>query len=165
MRGKIERVNPSLEIDEAIDLHITGWIAQRIGWGLMLVVLVLAALGLFGDGILSREQLVRGDTALTFERYARRGSDTELQVTTPVVDGRLCIVLSSEFTRAFEIRQITPEPIGQWFDDGNTAFDFSGDGRGNITFFMEVRRGATGTMESVVSVNDRRFTLHQYIYP
>ena len=68
MKGKVERIQTSLQIDEDIDLHIKSWWWQRVGWGFMLSFLLLAISGLFGNGVLSERTLGKGSTSLTYDR-------------------------------------------------------------------------------------------------
>ncbi|MBD0294127.1 MAG: hypothetical protein ICV84_02845, partial [Flavisolibacter sp.] len=50
----VEEVKTDLEIDEDLDLHEKGWKLQRFGWFFIFALVILAALGVFGDGIASK---------------------------------------------------------------------------------------------------------------
>ncbi len=108
MSRKIERVNTSLEIEEDIDLHETGWIVQRIGWGLMLVVLVCATLGLFGDGLLSETKLAAGGTSVLYQKFLRSEADTEVEIVSHDVSGKIRIAFSPNFLDVYKFDRMTP---------------------------------------------------------
>ena len=46
VKQSIETVSADMEIDESIEVQKKGWIIQRIGWILMGVFILLAALGM-----------------------------------------------------------------------------------------------------------------------
>lgn len=165
MRKAVERIKTSLGIEEDIDLHIAGWIVQRIGWGLMLLFLILAATGFFGDGAASVEELVSGETSLSFEKYTRRENDTELEIIASSQNGSIRIGLSPEFNQTFRIERMVPDPRHQGTDNGRIVLDFAASGRAQITLFLKVRKHETGKARSIVTVNDHPFILSQFIYP
>ena len=80
MDQEIEKVKTSLEIDEDIDLHLKGWIAQRIGWVSMLAFLIASALGVFGTGVLSAVTSKKEAKTLIFERFNRYENEGNLQL-------------------------------------------------------------------------------------
>ncbi|HEU4345558.1 MAG TPA: hypothetical protein VFU31_28750, partial [Candidatus Binatia bacterium] len=43
----------SLEIEEDLRFQERAWVVQRVGWGVMLLVIVATAAGMFGEGALS----------------------------------------------------------------------------------------------------------------
>ena len=56
-----------LQIDEDMEFQRRSWIVQRIGWAIFALVILLAALGLFGDGILSDTKAGQEEGALWLE--------------------------------------------------------------------------------------------------
>lgn len=165
MKDKVERVKSSLQIEEDIDLHVRGWILQRIGWGLMFTFLILAALGFFGDGILSQKEIITDDITVNFERFTRRESDTEIEIIASDRNGSIDVVLSPTFNKVYKIEQILPEPTSQEINNGNTVFEFPAKGQGQITMFLTIRKRVTGNNASAIKVNETDFELNNFIYP
>ena len=163
MNERIERTKTSLEIEEDIDLHVKGWILQRIGWAFMLAFLIAAALGLFGDGILSEKKVSQDNITLTYQRYQRHQTDVELCIRTTRSRGELHIVLPAGFTSNFEIEKIVPEPVSQKIENGSVINVFVSEGEGEITFFMKPMK--RGSVDTSLEVNGTRFALSHYIYP
>ncbi|RAW02162.1 hypothetical protein [Pseudochryseolinea flava] len=56
-REKIEKVSTSLELDEHIEMQKRGWRVQAIGMMLVLTLVVLASIGMFGNGMISKENI------------------------------------------------------------------------------------------------------------
>lgn len=163
MDDHIERVKTSLQIDENIDLHIRGWIFQRIGWALMLLFLTCAALGLFGNGALSRKVLADDGTSVTFEKYTRRESETEFEIVTRSNAEIVRLVLPPAFLHAFKIEKVVPEPSSQRVDNGATVLQFTGSGEAQITLFVSSR--TAGSVQSTLRVDEKSFDIDQFIYP
>lgn len=159
----IERVKTSLQIDEDLELHVKGWIFQRIGWALMLLFLILAALGVFGDGMLSGKILTSAGTSVLFEEYLRRDNDTEVEILAPYKDGRLLVVFSPVFTESFKVDRIVPRPAEERTTNGSTVYAFAGEKLGKLTLFLTARKA--GRTRITVQVNGIDFEMKQYVYP
>lgn len=108
-----DRSASPLEIDQDLDFQHRSWRAQRVGWGLMALFILAAALGLFGSGMVSRTR-AGGDDAplrLEYERFGRWGAPLEMQLhlrESPAGSAR--VWLSSRYLECFTVEAITPEP-------------------------------------------------------
>ncbi len=165
MSKKIEQVKSSLEIEEDLALHETGWIIQRIGWALMLVFLVCALLGLFGNGTLSETKLSAEGTTVRYNKYLRSESDTELEIVTNDVRGEIRVELSPDFIKLYKLDRLVPQPSSQKIQDGYTILEFSANGRANLAFFLTTREGVRGSVTNTLAINNTQFTLSHFIYP
>jgi hypothetical protein len=163
MKHSVERIRTSLQIEEDIDLHIRSWIIQRIGWGLMLIFLVLAALGLFGNGFLSEQHVSADGASLTYERFSRYENNTALEIETSARRKSISIHFDPGFAQTFKVEKINPAPSGQKIQDGVRIDSFAVEGRAHITYFLSPR--IYGDAAYVLQVNESRFQLAQYIYP
>ncbi|HYH56429.1 MAG TPA: hypothetical protein VD772_07445, partial [Anseongella sp.] len=61
---KIEKVKAPPEVDEDLPMHIKGWKVQRVCWYIISGLLLLIALGVFGEGPLSRVRDTSGGAIL-----------------------------------------------------------------------------------------------------
>jgi len=163
MAKKIERIKPSLEIEEHIHLHITGWIVQRIGWALMLLFIALAALGLFGDGILSRERLNHDGISIQYERFFRHEAQTEIRIQAPAATHSVMVELSPAFNRNYTIDRILPDPAERRIVNGAVLLTFPALGAADIRLIVEPAE--VGGSSSRVAVNGNAFELSSFIYP
>jgi hypothetical protein len=163
MPKDIERIRHSLEIEEHLNLHITGWVVQRIGWGAMLVFIVLGSLGLFGDGFLSRQQIIREGVVVHYERFFRIQAETEIRVHATAEANLIEVKLSPAFTENYRIVRTIPEPNDRRLENGSLAFGFPATGSADIVFVVEP--ATVGSNVSGVIVNDVRFELSAFIYP
>ena len=159
----IERVEHTIEMDESLNLHKTGWTVQRIGWTFFFLIVILAMLGVFGNGILSHRKTETAGNMLEYERYGRFESSTNLHFVAGSVNGQAVLYIPQLYLQDFELEHITPEPDRQMAVNGDYAYFFQADAPVHILMRgMPKKRGA---MEAVVRINNTQFTLSQYIFP
>lgn len=163
MKDSVERVQTTLQIEEDIDLHITSWSMQRIGWCMMLAILVSAALGLFGNGVLSEKKLSVNGASISYERFSRYENNTALEIEASDLNGATSVRFDPEFARSFKVEKINPEPSGQKIQGGARIDSFRVEGRGQITYFISPRQRGRRTYG--LQVNDSEFRVTQYVYP
>lgn len=105
-----------LEITEDMGFQRRFWRAQRVGWGVIALLLVAAALGLFSRGPLSSATAGGrvGGLEVEYERFQRFGAASALRIEAwarPEDEGRVLLRLAPGLTDALEIETITPWPI------------------------------------------------------
>jgi hypothetical protein len=103
-----------LEVDQELDYQQREWKAQRVGWAVMLLIILATLLGLFGRGPLSRASIGGDPLKLEYERFTRHASPTQLTVhLAPGVagkDGKARVRLRRDYMQGVRIEHITPEP-------------------------------------------------------
>lgn len=163
MKNRPERVQTSLQINEDIDLHRKGWIVQRVGWVLMFIFVLCAALGLFGNGIVSHKNVNKNGISISYERFGRHESNTRIEIDANARNGTIEIVLSGNFTESYKIEKVVPEPAEQKIRHGSKVYVFTAEGPGHLTFFVSALK--RGTIRNTLAVNGTDFNLESYIYP
>jgi hypothetical protein len=163
MQHSIEQVEHSIEMDEALKLHQTGWTVQRIGWTCFMLIIILALLGMFGNGILSHRKTEMAGNMVEYERYGRFESSNTIHLLAGIENGRAVIHIPQQYLQDFELEQITPEPDQQIVLNGNYVYSFQADAPVHILLRgMPKKRGA---IETVMRINNTTFTLSQFIFP
>jgi hypothetical protein len=74
------------------------WMIERIGWAVLTLIIVWAIAGGAGGGSLSGMQLQGAGVELDYDRFARRGARTPVELRWPATPGR---ELSISFDNAF----------------------------------------------------------------
>ena len=110
-----QKSRTDLELDEDEAFQRRQYIVQRIGWLLMLAVVIAALVGVFGRGPVSRKFVRSSDQSLSvqYERFARSQAQTELKLTVSKnsLTGRtLRLRLDRQYMSKFEVVEISPEP-------------------------------------------------------
>lgn len=118
------------------------WIAERIGWTILVLITLVALSGVFGNGPLSWQTASGGSLTVDYERFQRvtrlsrftfeigRQSGPELQ-----------LHLSSAFQQNFEISNIQPQPTRSTAGADGIDLAFAGKGAGaRIIIWARSRR-------------------------
>ena len=102
-----------LEIDDDMRSTRRIWRMERIGWVSLALVLLLAALGVFGRAPLAHATIDAQGARLEYERILRHGAPSEirLHVGAEVLRGdSLRVWASRDWVDAMEVKAVVPEP-------------------------------------------------------
>lgn len=161
-----DRTHP---IKEDMAFQRATWRAERIGWAILWLVMVLALLGLFSDGPLSTASAVSpaGDLRVTYGRFQRNGAPAEIKLQARPQQGReLVIRLGAELLAAFTIESITPNPQSERGHAGGVQLVFSVAAGEPSTVHLTARPHRVGPVVSEIGIGDGPpARLSQFIYP
>ncbi|HYF71126.1 MAG TPA: hypothetical protein VD884_23520 [Ohtaekwangia sp.] len=160
---EIERPKTSLEIDEDINLHVKGWIIQRVGWFIILILLVCAAIGLFGTGVLSEKTLIKEGSVITYEQFNRRENETHVEIVAREVSGNVLIHLPHGYLQSHDLKKITPEPAEYKSVNGSLLLVFPTEQQAFITLDIEPKE--VGQMNNIITINQLDFGINEFIFP
>ncbi|MBK1438432.1 hypothetical protein JHJ32_00405 [Parapedobacter sp. ISTM3] len=161
---QVEKIEHTLELDEKLSHQQKGWNVQRVCGILILIVVVLTALGLFGNGLLSKRQLANGGTALRYDRFLRYEKETTI---TWQLSGRdeIEILIPMRYLDAFKIEKITPEGYESRIVNGNVSYTFTVAGAGETAIYFYLNPQKAGSVADTWRVNDQAFEITHFIYP
>lgn len=160
----VEVVKTDLEIQEYLDSQERGWRTQRIGWVIILALVVLAALGLFGDGVASKKTVTQSGTTVEYERFYRQEAIMELKVDLAQAPGsRSVIAFPNQYLEKFTIESIVPEPRENRVENRQVAYFFEGTPPMKVVFRLVPQRA--GSIDGSVRVNNLTIPLTHFIYP
>ena len=159
----VESVRPTLQIDESLALHRTGWIVQRIGWVMILLVMIAGLLGLFGEGFLSKTHPVSGEIKATYERFFRFESEMKIRVESS--GGHIGnISFPQSYLKNFKIVRFVPEPHNNTTLPGEVVYHFLPAQNQLVTIYLTPTNH--GNISGIMKVNGTNiFSLHHFIYP
>jgi len=149
---------PDLEISHDLAFQQRTWAVQRIGWVMMLLFVVAAAVGLFSVGPLSWTQTrdPEGLIALEYERFGRYMAPTTLRLRlepSATSRDRVAVRMNRALTEDLEIQHIRPAPERMTASPDGMRFEFDIAARGepaNITF--SVRPQSIGRLRGEVGL-------------
>jgi hypothetical protein len=161
-----------LEITQDLEFQRRDWRAQRIGWGIMLLLIVAAIAGVFGHGPVAKHRVrtLDGRLEVQYDRIIRHASEIPLRLRilpAPVRDTLVEVWISNAFIRGLIIERIEPEPLEEHVAEDGLLYRFrvaDPSRPSDIVFHVEPdqlwrRRGAIG----LVAGDTVRFT--QYVLP
>lgn len=159
----MERIKPSLQLKDDIDLHLRGWIIQRIGWVLLLLLLIAASLGVFGTGWLSSDHVAGKNGTVSFERISRFEAPMKLVVQVEKSDGDIEVRIPRSYISSMEIDKIVPEPVTQKTADGSVVYTFDADPESTIIFYLTPE--STGSIRTELTIDNAVFPIAHFIFP
>ena len=164
MSRKIEVVKKHpLDFQDELELHKKGWIAQRIGWIFLAMVFTAAAIGVFGDGVISKRRISNGDVTIEFEKFSRFQTTMRLRISLRQSDRTVQLKIPQHYLEQCEIEKLVPEPEQQFIVDDLQVYTFNAQRRGNIFLYLTPKK--VGQIKSTFRVNDTDFTFSHFVYP
>ena len=159
----IEIVKTELQINEELDAHKTGWAVQAVGIVLLYVFIVLAAAGLFGDGIASKTTESANGVTVESERFYRFEARMEVKLKIPDAQGEVEVAFPNDYLADMRVESILPEPEETRQEEGKVVYTFAGTGPRDITFFLIPQ--SFGSVQGNLTVGENDFLLKHFIYP
>lgn len=160
-KHSIEVIKTGIPIEEDLDLHEKGWVVQRVGWVLMLAIMLFTGLGLFGEGVLSKRSPEIGTNKITYDRFGRYEKEMEIMV--EAKENIKTISLPQDYLKHFHIVRIVPEPVNNQAVGSDVQYNFLGDQNKLISLYIKPED--FGSLSGVFKVNDQAIQLNQFIYP
>jgi hypothetical protein len=163
-------VKREIEIDEDLEFQQRYWKVQRIGWAALALLLVLAGLGLFGEGLLSRASAREGGLTVEYSRFAREDAPMLIVVRVPaaaVQTGGVRLSFNADYISKLSLQRITPRPQAVEAAADQVTFHFLADpGQGVLTFSFEAKPRQPGRNSVRVAVEGvSSIGFWQLVYP
>lgn len=151
-----------MEINEELEMHEKGWIIQRVGWVILLLIMAAGALGLFGEGWLSDQTPSNGDVKVEYQRFYRYESEMKI-----LIESRRhisTVSLPQQYIKDFRLLRFEPEPENNTTNNGEVTFNFLPAQNQVVTVYIIPK--TYGSIEGTLKVNGTiNFNLHHFIYP
>jgi hypothetical protein len=167
MAGKesVERVKTDLEIEEHLPMHERGWKVQAVGMYLIVALVFTAAVGLYGDGVISKRRAGEDIATVEYQRFYRFQARMELKVELNVPEGGDEVIVSfpGKYLESFQVDSVLPEPEKNVLNSDQVEYHFNGTGRSTITFYLIPQ--SIGAIDGSIQVNNSRFELNHFIFP
>lgn len=161
-----------MQIDQDPDAQRHHWIAERVGWTVITLMILAALLGLFGSGWLSEASVGTPEGALRLEysRFGRFLAPTALRLhvgSDGMYEGRVSLWINRDYIEAAEVQRIVPPPdaVEAGADRLNYVLRVSDAGRPTaVTIHLEPHR--VGSLSGQIGLAGHK-PLHfeQFIYP
>jgi hypothetical protein len=158
----VEKVHADLDIDEHLKMQEKGWQVQAVGILCMFVFILSAALGLYGDGIVSNQNLNKNEASIEYDRFFRFEAKMNFKVKATGI-GNTSISFPTKYLNHFEISSIVPEPNESRFSDARVEYVFNGRDVAEITFYLIPQE--FGRIQGSIKVNENVFAVNHFIFP
>ncbi len=171
-RGKTAS-SRTVDIGEDLEFQQRSWKVQRIGWIVMLLIVIAALLGLFGRGPLSSAHVGESGAALSadYERFVRLEAPQQLTLYVGAEavrpDSTAQIWLDREWLAGTEVKAISPEPAATVAGAERNTYTFRVDPSSlpaRLTF--ELQSHSLGPITGRLGVSSGpSYTFSQFSYP
>ena len=161
-KNTVEVVEPDFQIDEHLDLQEKGWVTQRVGWIMIIAVMIAGALGLFGNGWISNQTLTSGNIKAEFERFFRY--ETEMKILVESGDHISSISFPQQYLKDFRIIHFVPEPVNNNTSDNEVRYNFLAGQNKIVTVYLVPK--TYGSINGTMKVNETTvLNLNHFIFP
>jgi hypothetical protein len=147
--------------------------AEKIAFALLVLFILAAMAGLFGDGPLSTARVSSADGAITveYQRFCRRQAPQRIDITLPTQrDAKQTqLTINGEYLRRVQITEIFPQPLASSRHEvGQLQFSTDGSGR-PMTVRLHLQPQLAGSQQAIVtagtSANASQARFEQFVYP
>lgn len=143
---------------------------RRVGFILLLLIVVAALAGLFSRGYLSEATRTNDDRSLTlhYEKFNRLLSDMDMKISSVIPAGkRNRIVLGGDFMEGFRIDTLQPQPDKMYSLNGEVVLEYPPSAAGvEQTLWLSLTPMKFGAIKSTLAIdNGSPIVFQQFIYP
>lgn len=165
-----EILHPKVEVSEDLPFQRRWWRIQRVGWVVMLLAIVSAVAGAFGDGPISAAYRTSssGRVEVVFDRIARRNSPREItfQVRPLEAKGPIVLRIPRGFLEHSQLNHIHPQPVQTETDAGYWAYHFAPSTDASALWIrLEIQTREAGRQSGIFLIDQDELAISQFVLP
>jgi hypothetical protein len=160
-----------LEIRENIDEQHRAWRFERVGWLVLLLILVGATLGVFGSGVFGTAEASTPDGLLRveFPRFLRAQSPQRLRAWIEPQrqpTNRFTLWFSAAYLADLSLQRVMPPPARVVAGRERITFEFESDGGAEpIPVTFEFVANESGAFDGTIGSDLGAIVFRQFVYP
>lgn len=171
-----ELVSRRHPVREDMPMQQRVWRFERVGWYVLVAIVLLALAGLFGNGLLSDAQVVSQDgrvvsqdgrVRVEYQRLSRSGTTDRLFITVQGTPGQpVEVQLEGSLLRDASIETLQPEPQRSMSHGQALLFQLGTKEDGVATLYLTLRSEHVGTLEGSVRAGPKSAVhFSTFLYP
>ena len=164
-----ESISRSEPIQENMPMQQRVWRFERVGWYVLVLIVLLAVAGLFGNGPLSDAEVMSQDGRLKveYQRLSRSGTTDNLFITVQGIPGQpVTVELEGSLLRKASIETIQPEPQMSMSHGPALLLQLGTSKDGRATLYLTLRSEHVGTLEGIVRAGPQSaVNFSTFLYP
>ncbi|MCP2072536.1 UNVERIFIED_ORG: hypothetical protein J2Y77_001972 [Pseudomonas lini] len=156
-------------VREDMDYQLKVWRFERVGWYILVLLVVLTLLGLFSRGPLSSRDLQSRDGSLgvEYETFNRNGS------TNPMIvhmkgqpNAVLEVALDGAWLQGFEVQTLQPQPVRAASAGQGMRFWVQADAQGQASLYLSLLGQGLGIYHGRLAMpGGASLSFDQFIFP
>ncbi|WP_425928308.1 hypothetical protein [Pseudomonas sp. NyZ201] len=151
----VELVSRHYPVEEDMTLQQRVWRFERVGWYVLVLIVLLALAGLFGNGPLSDADATSADgrVRVEYQRLSRSGTTDSMRIQVRGTPGQpVQLLLGGSLLREASIETLQPEPLSAQ-SRGEEILMRLGTGEDGIaTLYLTLRSEHVGRLEGRVGL-------------
>lgn len=164
-----EMQNRRHPVDEDMALQRRIWRFERIGWYVLVAIVLLTLCGLFSRGLLSSVTAIseQKDLTVEYERFHRNGGVNAMVIHSHgKPNATHALILGRAMMEGFSIDSIQPQPDSSGGVAQGLRVIVAGDEHGDSTLYLTWRSDGLGPVESIIALEgSSQISFTQFIYP
>lgn len=161
--------NRQYPVEEDICLQRRIWRFERLGWYVLVLIVVMTLCGLFSNGLLSTTTVAsqQRDLIVKYERFHRSGAVNTMVIKSHGEPGAVhTLLIGSAQLEGFAIDSIQPQPIRSAGTRNGLKLTLPGDDHGDSILYLAWRSDGVGLYDGKISVEGGgEVPIIQFIYP
>ncbi|AIN57657.1 hypothetical protein [Pseudomonas soli] len=140
-------------VEENMRMQQRVWRFERAGWWCLVLMVLLALLGLFGNGPLSDATAISTDgrVQVEYQRLSRSGTTDNLRITVRGTSAEpVMVLLGGSLLREASIETLQPEPQASLSQGKALLLQLGTSRDGVATLYLTLRSEHVGMLEGVV---------------
>ena len=169
--SNIKRIG-ELDIDQDMDLQRKDWKFQHAGRCVMLLLVIAALLGAFGQGWLARAEVgAKGDALwMEYDRIVRHRASTQLKLhlaPQAAANGTMRLWVQEDYLQSVSIESITPEPKKVVLEKEGLSYEFAATEPSQpILIVFDIKPEENGPRSGAIGiVGQKRHSFTQFVLP
>ncbi|WP_276370943.1 hypothetical protein [Chryseolinea sp. H1M3-3] len=162
-KHSVEHIKTQLQIDEHMSMQERGWKVQAVGLYFIFALVLTAAVGLYGDGLISARKITNGHVTVEYQRQYRFQARMEIKVQLQNSTDGAMVSFPTAYLKKFEVASIVPQPNENKFQDDRVHYLFKGSDGMSITFYLIPQH--VGNINGSIQVNNKEFDINHFIFP
>jgi hypothetical protein len=156
-----------MEVDDDPVLQRRESLLQRIAWPLLYALLLAIALGLLGDGPLSRTTVsAQEGVTLDYPRFARRQAEQTLELSVMATSPRVVLQVDNRWLQQVNLEQVVPQPAEVRADGDGTRLVFHATPGAVLQVQLRLKPSHPGRLPGRFSVDaGPPLAFSQFVYP
>jgi hypothetical protein len=156
-------------IREDMAYQLKVWRFERVGWYVLVLLMVLGLLGLFSRGLFSSRDVHSedGKVRVEYEMFHRNGSMNSMKISVSgVPESQVELELAGDLLEGFSIETLQPEPLRtRSFSQGMRLW-VQTDTQGQANLYLTLRGDGLGLFRSRIAASGTTgVKLDQFIFP
>ena len=160
--SEVEQVKADLDIEEHLSMQEKGWRIQLFGLCGIFGLMLTAAIGLYGDGFVSKKTIDQNEIKVEYQRFFRFEAKMEIRINATSTK-EIQVSFPPTYLNSFEITSIVPAQKTNYVKDGRIEYVFPGGDPAEIVFHLIPKD--FGRIEGPMFVNDNQFFITHFIFP